>query len=418
MTQQQAVKRNPYQDLRTYLELPERMGELATLAPKAWDIKRLFGLVVHRATQDQKLIKCSATSVYQALKDACALGLEPCSPLQEAAIVAYWNGRKNVFEAKFQPMYRGLIAAARRTGVIKDAGAYVVYDGDVIDVDYGRLDMIHHKPLLTRQHNKRVAVWSKFLLSDGTVHYDPPILASEMERIKTRIVNRNGGAEKYNGPWNTDEDEMWKKTSIKRGLKLCQATQGEYVEKLMRAITIDDEDDEEVEPPPTITVEATDKTFSDAPPEEPQQQTTAAKAKQRIQKARAERADKKPPVQEPAAKAAVPAADEPAEDVEAEVVIEEDVQSEPAPTPPPSTQAEDQPADRVTAAKKLLVGLDLLPKEALATRTKALFDLLSDGEKKEALRDSMLESYGDLSKAAPAKYRELSKNCAKILEGE
>ncbi len=457
MTQQQKTTTalevtKPFHDLRSFLEIPNRVQELTKLAPPSWDMKRLFGLVIHKASTDSKLLKCTPVSIYQALKDACAVGLEPCSPLQEAALIPFWNKRINQFEAKFCPMYKGLIAAARRTGVIKDAGAYIVFDGDVVDVDYGRADMIHHKPLLTRQHDKKVAVWSKFVLADGTVHYDPPILASEMAEIKRKIIARNGGPEKYFGGWVTDEAEMWKKTSIRRGAKLCQATQSEYTEKLNRAISFDEgeEDAEEVE---TTTIDAKAVTVSvgDAPAD-----TTASKAKARVQKAREAKAvvqatpaqaESQTPQEPPAevSQEAEPTAEElaaaaAAMEAEGGVVVEEDAPAEPAPAPaapktppaakgtrPLNTKAAAPAAvttksapgdDRVTNVKKLAIGIDLLPAEQIAKRAESVFLLLNAEEQAEVLRDSMLEKYGDLKAAKPIKLREFIRNAVKLVEGE
>ena len=427
MVAQLATRQDPIAVLKSFLLA--RADKMAPLLPERWKHERMVELVVTAAVKNPRLRECTAESIYIALRDCAAVGLEPCSPLQEAALVPYKNKKNNTMECQFQPMYRGLISAAKRTGEIKDVAAYVIYEGDTVDVDYGRDDMIHHKPLLTRKHSVMVAVWCKIVMSNGHTHYEI-MLAADILPIKKRAMNR--GSSEYNGPWISDEGEMWRKTVVKRAAKYCQPTQGQYAEALGRIIEKDNESEGD-EP----TVDATPVSTTVVGDAEPS--ATAQAAKEKVVAAQKRR--RKPTPAETESQAST-AEDPPLKDAtptpeaEADVTVEADpetgevVQDEPpveekpaeAPKAPakaaPATKPAAKVEDRVKKIKELSIGIDLLPLEKLAGRAESVYLALSDAEQTECLRDSLLEKYGDLKGAKPIKLREFIRNAVKIVEGE
>lgn len=285
--------------------LLSRADKMAPLLPEVWKHERVVELVVTAMAKNDRLKQCTPESIYLALRDCAAVGLEPCSPLQEAALVPYWNNKLGALEAQFQPQYRGLVSAAKRTKEITDVSAFVVYRGDDIDVDYGRDDMVHHKPCLTRQHNDMVAAWCRVRFANGFTHYEI-MLAKDILPIKARAMQRGKG--EYSGPWVSDEGEMWRKTVVKRAMKLCQPTQGQYAEALAKIIAADNAA-ETGDESPVISVDAPPgKVVEDAPadPAKPTATGEAAAAKvEAAQKRQRKPKDSKPESQAPADAAAV-----------------------------------------------------------------------------------------------------------------
>lgn len=282
-----------------------RADKMAPLLPEVWKHERVVELVVTAMAKNERLRQCSPESIYLALRDCAAVGLEPCSPLQEAALVPYWNSKLQCLEAQFQPQYRGLVSAAKRTKEIIDVSAFVVYRGDEFDCDYGRDAMVSHKPLITRSHDDKIAVWCRVRLASGFTHYEI-MLAKDILPIKSRAMQRGKG--EYSGPWISDEGEMWRKTVVKRAMKLCQPTQGQYAEALAKIIAADNRAETGDDDGPVISVDApAGKVVEDAPadPAKPTPTGEAAAAKvEAAQKRQRKPKESKPESQAPADAAA------------------------------------------------------------------------------------------------------------------
>lgn len=445
-TQAMTTKKNRtvYDQARQFLETRE--SQIMALAPAQWNFKRLTGLVIHKMSQDEYLSKCSIASIYKAVKDAAAVGLEPCSLLQEAALVPFWNKKRNIYEAQFIPMYKGLIAAARRTGLITDISAHIIYDGDTIDIDHGRSDEIHHKPLLTRRHENRVGVWCKVTFSNSDKPHYELMLAMDVEHIKAKVVGRSAH---YYGGWVTDEGEMWRKTVVRRAMKYCQATQGEFAEKLAKAIAVDenfegegegDFDDSDVE---TLDVQAQPAVVvgdADEAPPPPPPSRTAVKAREKAAaavvaplpqatKTAAPAPAKAAPASapaKPAARAAKPAAPpppaEPEPDEDFDVVIEDGDEGQTAESAEVPAEANESPAqqeeaqDDSLAAKisKLKLGIDVIEASEIRRRALEAHNLLNAEQRAEALREHQLPKYADLDKAGVVIHRRFVKTALEI----
>ena len=118
-------------------------------------------------------------------------------------------------EAQFMPSYRGLIQLARRSGKIADVYAKAVYANDTFEVEEGTERKIIHKPDYTKYRGEAVCYYAVFHTTDGAVDFEV-MSKGEIEAIKQRSnAVRNG----KQCPWDTDYEEMAKKTVLKRLLK-------------------------------------------------------------------------------------------------------------------------------------------------------------------------------------------------------
>ena len=130
--------------------------------------------------------------------------------------------------------YKGIIAVARRTKIIKDCYARIVYEGDEFeasDVD-GQCHLAHRR--LFKSKNPTL-VYAIVRLHGGDWRYELMDM-QDCDDIRKRSRSWQSGS----GPWATDDGEMRKKTVLKRALKTyCDDP------AIIRALELDDRDYEQ-----------------------------------------------------------------------------------------------------------------------------------------------------------------------------
>jgi len=169
-----------------------------------------------------RLQECAPQSILHAIKEATELGLEIGGSRQHAALVPYKG------ECQFQPMYKGLIELAMRSGTVLNIEAGIIYEGDWIEYSRGFPPKFEHTPWLFRKDemkpkergDKILAAYALFWLKDA-----PLINGCSMPKIEVVEkweLDRISGKSKNtssDSPWNNWPEEMMKKTAIKRGCK-------------------------------------------------------------------------------------------------------------------------------------------------------------------------------------------------------
>jgi phage RecT family recombinase len=150
------------------------------------------------------LEKCSPQDFIRCVLDGAALGIAIDGKL---GYVVPYKGKY-----QFQADYKAIIAVARRNKLIDDCYAELVCEHD--EFDFGHEDagcwMKHHyEP--NKPRGQCIGAWCKIILSPSSwrIIFMP---IAELNRIKARAPSQNG-------PWKTDEGEMFKKTAIRRALK-------------------------------------------------------------------------------------------------------------------------------------------------------------------------------------------------------
>jgi len=190
--------------LQQYLAV--RTKHLSDVAASGLSPERLIKLAVMATNKNPALAKCDMGSVFLALMQCAELGLEPSGTLGGAYLVPY--GR----QCQLIVGYRGLLDLARRSGVLEQAEAHVVYERDTFEVEFGLHPKFRHVPEWNGDRGARVLVYAVFRLKGGGVHVEVMGI-NEVEAIRKRSRSAN------NGPWVTDYDEMAKKTVVRRGAK-------------------------------------------------------------------------------------------------------------------------------------------------------------------------------------------------------
>lgn len=198
-------------DLRTFKDLLGRMkGKVAEAATKYISADRLLALALQAAMKQPKLLQCSTESWILALRECAVLGLEP-GMLGEAYLIPYFN--KGRMEVQFQIGYKGLIKLAKRSGELRNIAAYAVHERDEFVYEQGTDPRIYHKPTIKGEAGPVIGFYSIAWLKDSEIPHMDFMRVEEIERIRMRSKAKDSG------PWQTDWEEMGKKTVTKRNVK-------------------------------------------------------------------------------------------------------------------------------------------------------------------------------------------------------
>ena len=131
--------------------------------------------------------------------------------------------------------YKGMIKIVTDTGSVKSIKANVVYSNEPFDIDLGSGGYVKHKPYFGGDKGTKLGCYSVAILNDGSAHVHW-MYAKDIEAIKARSESVKA---KKQSPWDSDPDEMWKKTVIKQHFKYLPKS--ERAEMAANAIAIENE---------------------------------------------------------------------------------------------------------------------------------------------------------------------------------
>lgn len=196
--------------IKDYINLYSK--EIAKALPSVLTPERFSRMAMTAITKTPKLAECSPQSFIGSLLTAAQLGLEPNTPLGQAYLIPFYNSRKRIYECQFQVGYKGMIDLCNRSGEIKNIEAHIVYENDEFEFEYGLDSKLKHKPCMS---DKGAPVWvyALYRLNNGGYSF-------EVMSVDDCIAH----SEKYskafnNSPWQTNPEEMMKKTVLKKVLK-------------------------------------------------------------------------------------------------------------------------------------------------------------------------------------------------------
>lgn len=232
---EQILARAPSQRYRVVDDaLMARVSKVEELLPD--QLKGQGARLVKRAmltfSRKPELERCSPASFIRCVLEAAELGLAIDGKLAHA--VPFKT------EAQLIVDYKGLIAVARRGGLIADCRSDVIREGDEFRaVRENEKDLLHHERRLTGGPQKVLGAYALLSLSGGLTHFELMDVA-DLDRIRRKSKAAN------NGPWVSDTNEMYRKTVVKRALKYFSEDPA-----MVRALEIDDREYEEPETPAT-----------------------------------------------------------------------------------------------------------------------------------------------------------------------
>lgn len=190
---------------RVYQFLEQMKPQIQRALPRHMDADRLARVALTTIRTTPKLLECNTASLMAAVMQAAQLGLEP-GLVGHCYIVPY--GR----EATFIIGYKGMLDLARRSGQIESIAAYVVYDKDEFEVEFGLNEKLRHVPKFEGERGQPRLVYAYAKLVGGG-HQVIVMTRDEIEAVRKRSKAAT------NGPWVTDWEEMAKKTAIRRLFK-------------------------------------------------------------------------------------------------------------------------------------------------------------------------------------------------------
>lgn len=161
-----------------------------------------------------KLMECTPESLYGSLLEAAEAGVE-VGVLGQAYLVPFKDNRDGG-KRKSQLIYgyRGLIDLARRGGAVQNVWAEVVYEKDSFSYVTGTKQEITHTPHEGEGRGGLRATYACANLRDGGTQ---AVLLWKGDVEKIKRAARGSGYD--DSPWKLWEEEMWKKSAIRR---LCK----------------------------------------------------------------------------------------------------------------------------------------------------------------------------------------------------
>lgn len=204
-------------------ESPRFQMSLKQVLPRHVTSERIVRVVLAGMTQNPELLECTPETLMLSLMRAAAMGLEPDGGALGQGYLVPFNvkvkqGGQEIWQkqCQFIPGYRGLVKLARNSGEVADVWAEVVYEKDEFDYDLG-LDQ-----KLTHKRNDEVAdpgplkyVYAVARFRDGEKKF---VVMNKREIEKVKGSSKSSGSRF--SPWTAWEEEMWKKTAVRRLCKL------------------------------------------------------------------------------------------------------------------------------------------------------------------------------------------------------
>ncbi len=263
------------QDVATTKESPTTaMGKLLqtykpqieAALPKHMTVDRMARIALTEFSRTPKLQECDPISFLGAVIMSSQLGLE-IGLCGQAYLVPF--GKK----VQLIPGYQGLMDLARRSGQVTVIAAHEVKANDKFSYQYGLVPALYHTPAM-KDRGETIYVYAVAQLKNGASDFE--VMATEdVEKIRQRAPSS-----KFTSPWNTDWDEMAKKTVIRR---LCKRLPVSI--ELQNVIALDEMHEAGKSQPNAniITGEPDSYSIVDLP-EEPATQTEKVKAKLNAQR--------------------------------------------------------------------------------------------------------------------------------------
>lgn len=187
-------------------------GQIEKALPSVLTPERFTRMVLTALSTNPQLKQCEPRSLLGAMMQAAQLGVEPNTPLGQAYLIPYRNHGR--LEAQFQLGCKGLIDLAYRSGVVTDISAHEVRANDTFDYELGLTPKLMHKPAL-KNRGDVILYYAVYHTKDGGYGFE----VMSVEDVREHMNKYSKAAGKGFSPWQTNFDEMSKKTIIKKLLK-------------------------------------------------------------------------------------------------------------------------------------------------------------------------------------------------------
>ncbi len=237
------VKQKTFKDL-----IEKAKASITDILPKHLSPDRMARTMLLAMTRQPLLYECSVESILQAFLTCAELGLEPGGIRGYMYLIPFWNSKNKTFECQTIPGYRGLMHLARNSMEVSHFAAHVVHANDKFRVVYGLHEDLIHEPCMDDNPGVAMGVYAVAFLKSGERQFEV-MTRSQVESVKNRTKSRDKNGNIV-GPWVTDEEEMWRKTVLRRIVKYMELS-----EQMEKAVELDDATYEMVKGPEKATVD-------------------------------------------------------------------------------------------------------------------------------------------------------------------
>lgn len=201
--------------------LERSKAEITRALPRHLNTDRMMRIALTAFRKNPKLAKCDPMSVLAAVVQASQMGLE-IGMMGEAFLVPFKE------ECQLIPGYVGLMKLARQSGQVADIYAHEVHENDTFALRLGLARELIHEPLTrpggfpapAAARGAVMGFYAVCVFKDGTNTF---VAISVEDVCRTRDESNGYKAAKTWGkdtPWDTDFEEMGKKTAIRALCKL------------------------------------------------------------------------------------------------------------------------------------------------------------------------------------------------------
>ena len=204
--------KNGNKTLQDYMKSME--GEIKKALPSVLTPERFTRITLTALSSNPRLRECTPQSFLGAMMSAAQLGLEPNSQLGQAYLIPFRNNGKGCMECQFQIGYKGMIDLFYRSSEASSLTAQVVYENDTFEYELGLEPKLRHIPA-EGDRGQAVKVYAVFHLKNGGYGFE--VMSMDDVKKHAKRYSKSFG----NGPWQTNFEEMAKKTVLKRCLKMA-----------------------------------------------------------------------------------------------------------------------------------------------------------------------------------------------------
>lgn len=208
----QTVAKNTDAKASMQAYIKQMQGEIKKALPAVMTPERFTRIVLSALSANPKLAQTTPQSFLAAMMTAAQLGMEPNTPLGQAYLIPYYNSRTKCSECQFQLGYKGLIDLAYRSGEVSIIQAQVVYERDEFTYSFGLEPVLKHIPAAS-DRGEPTYVYAVFRTKEGGFGFD--VMSMDTVRQFAQQYSKSFAS----GPWQTNFEEMAKKTVLKRVLK-------------------------------------------------------------------------------------------------------------------------------------------------------------------------------------------------------
>ncbi len=206
------AKAHPVAEVRS--ELDKMTPEFRAVLPPELPVERFNRVVVTALQKNPDLAKADRRSLFAACMECATDGLLPDG--KEAVLNVYKTKQPDgtwLAKVQYLPMIKGIRKTVMKSGLFSDWKANIIYQNDEYEIVLGLHEYIMHKPLLHGDRGKPVLVYSVAHFKDSSKPNWDWMTINEVNKIRSR------SRAKDSGPWVTDEEEMVKKTMLRRHSK-------------------------------------------------------------------------------------------------------------------------------------------------------------------------------------------------------